>query len=940
MNKNAQSTSSIVFTLIIFVVIFILIASNSYINAKAVKESYCNASGPFTCKEFSVSTRETNGNNNYILIQTNNVEDITIIKDSILINSCHDAYFDADSLNSFNGEEIKVILGCDEGNLADNVQGSFELLYIKSNGDVARSNINFNIKRTQTILASFQKEIVDITKTTKEEISPVQEEKINRVSQVQEENENPPTVIVDNSNSEQVNPPTEINNINNENVNPSENPQQPEKDLIPPLVSVIYSQTNPKDNQQVTFTATASDTSGIKQIQIYVDDTINPIKTCTNTNSCTYTGNYLEGQHTYYATALDNSINPAVYPPVGNNNVVLSGGDADDVTPPKLKVSIIPLNPKDNQQVTFTATASDISGIQLTKIYVDNAIKKVCYNSTICSYVGGPYLAGAHTYYSISRDNFGNTATDPQIGVREFTVVVGACVPITEICTDLIDNDCDLFIDCLDPDCTGSSSCQPIPTQLPIIPGAKGFGIKTVAGSGRHLSTPTTTVYKITSLADSGSGTLRNCIEAIGPRTCIFETSGSISLTSVLEVKDPYITIAGQTAPSPGIFVRYKDFNVKTHDVLVQHIAFGVGDQDAKGNALLNGDGDSLGVKGSVYNVVLDHLAGVYGVDSTTVIYPSGTGPNIEIPFNVTMMNVIASYGLYDSIQYEGGPHSMGPLQGPDLKYVTLYKDMIAHDNARSPQFTGTSYGEFINNLIYNRGEEGLDMKYGCSGGSNQCNGGLLVPVIVAAVGNVFKDGPDTPLTNNQPISFTNDVEGVYPTSSIYLLDNMNNGIIPNDPWDSSIVRNAEPGNPPIDPIHKATTWTWGSGLTPLSSNQVETSVLDNVGPRPADRHQWVINLINSVVQNNGQIIDCVGRKYPSNHPTKPGQNCLKNAGGWPVYTQNNANRIDTDLDGMPDSWEDSHGSNKNLYDPAGDADGNGYTNLEGWLQSMNDDVE
>ncbi|MBW2741255.1 MAG: hypothetical protein JRE64_20975, partial [Deltaproteobacteria bacterium] len=103
-------------------------------------------------------------------------------------------------------------------------------------------------------------------------------------------------------------------------------------------------------------------------------------------------------------------------------------------------------------------------------------------------------------------------------------------------------------------------------TVIPNSPWQQGFGIDTPAGSGRHLSTPKTTVYKVTNLNDSGPGSLRDALEnQNSPKVIIFEVSGNIELKSGITIggftgnyaktKGSYITIAGQTAPSPGITI-------------------------------------------------------------------------------------------------------------------------------------------------------------------------------------------------------------------------------------------------------------------------------------------------------------------------------------------------------------------------------------------------
>src|SRR5262245_38884518 len=84
---------------------------------------------------------------------------------------------------------------------------------------------------------------------------------------------------------------------------------------------------------------------------------------------------------------------------------------------------------------------------------------------------------------------------------------------------------------------------------VPVIPGSAGFGMETPAGRGGA-------VYKVTNLSASGAGSLKDCIDKTGPRVCVFEVSGTIRITTDLMVRNSNLTIAGQTAPSPGIMIR------------------------------------------------------------------------------------------------------------------------------------------------------------------------------------------------------------------------------------------------------------------------------------------------------------------------------------------------------------------------------------------------
>ena len=117
----------------------------------------------------------------------------------------------------------------------------------------------------------------------------------------------------------------------------------------------------------------------------------------------------------------------------------------------------------------------------------------------------------------------------------------------------------------------GSSGAQ----ALPVIPGAAGYGMDTPAGRGGK-------VYRVTNLNASGAGSLKECIDGTTARVCIFEVSGTIRLTSDLIIRNNRITIAGQTAPSPGIMLRGAALRIHANDVLVQHLRVRPGD-DANG---------------------------------------------------------------------------------------------------------------------------------------------------------------------------------------------------------------------------------------------------------------------------------------------------------------------------------------------------------------------
>jgi len=340
----------------------------------------------------------------------------------------------------------------------------------------------------------------------------------------------------------------------------------------------------------------------------------------------------------------------------------------------------------------------------------------------------------------------------------------------------------------------------------------------------------------VTNLNDSGSGSLRAAIEASGPRIVVFEVSGTIKLATDLKIMNPFITIAGQTAPSPGITLRGATFVVRTHDALVQHLRVRVGD-DLDGPDPGNRDGLMItGYNTDTYNIVLDHLSFSWAVDET------GSSP--YAPHDITISNTILSEGLENSINPQG-PHSKGFLVREGTKNIALVGDLIAHNHDRNPRITGDSKTVAVNNLLYNAGRPlWFDVSLGTHGTPG--------PNLVSVVGNVFIEGPDTP-HYAWPIKVDSScVSG----TKVYQSDNVASGGILTygtsfDPRTST---------PPV----------WHPSLKPIPGKDVENYVLANVGARPADRDAVDYRLENEVRNRGGAIID------------SPSQ-----VGGWPNLAVN-----------------------------------------------------
>src|SRR5262245_49760184 len=248
-----------------------------------------------------------------------------------------------------------------------------------------------------------------------------------------------------------------------------------------------------------------------------------------------------------------------------------------------------------------------------------------------------------------------------------------------------------------------AAACATAAQALPVIPGAAGYGMDTPAGRGGA-------VHRVTNLNASGAGSLKACIDATGPRTCIFDVSGVITLTADMAIRNGNLTIAGQTAPSPGIMIRGAAFKVHGSDVLIQHLRFRVGD-DAGGPDPANRD--ALKIEGAtdriVQNVVIDHCSFSWSIDEIASVW----GPND----NITFSNNIFSEPLNDSIHPtdDGSalePHGYGVLLGSSASggRVTLTGNLFAHIVERNPLSRSREL-VFVNNLVYDRRNMDLDLQ-------------------------------------------------------------------------------------------------------------------------------------------------------------------------------------------------------------------------------------
>ncbi len=418
---------------------------------------------------------------------------------------------------------------------------------------------------------------------------------------------------------------------------------------------------------------------------------------------------------------------------------------------------------------------------------------------------------------------------------------------------------------------------------LPAFPGAEGFGSASVGGRGG-------VVIPVTNLNDSGIGSFRAACDATGPRIIVFRIGGTIFLQTPIILENPYLTIAGQTAPGGGIAIKNEAFRIKTHDVIVRGMRFRPGDLTGNLHPLeiesvhMIGDTDD----NQVYKVILDHCSLSWSIDKNLGCWAATFG---TANHDITAQWCISSEALHSPFHPKDSDHAMGMFFS-SIQKATAHHNLLAHNHARQPQYTRNTWGEGINNIIYNYGTYATEVQSGAK---------------VALIGNYYKTGADW-TGNATGINVDPPVVG-YGNCSVYVLGNIG----PGRPIDEGNEWNAVTG----DAIYRSFVPPFTmSGVVSSSATDAYDQVLENAGAFPRDAVDE--RIINDVINGTGQ-----------------GISSQSDVGGWPTLAAGTP-PTDTDNDGMPNDWEIANGLNPN--DPSdgnGDLDGDGYKNVEEYINSL-----
>ncbi len=426
------------------------------------------------------------------------------------------------------------------------------------------------------------------------------------------------------------------------------------------------------------------------------------------------------------------------------------------------------------------------------------------------------------------------------------------------------------------------------PEPVLAFPGAEGFGRFARGGRGGD-------VYHVTSLADDGQGSLREGLRSVqGPRTVVFDVSGTIELKNPLVLEKSFVTLAGQSAPGDGICIKDHPFQIKdAQHVIVRYLRFRLGDENKP-----RPSGPDCITTNDIDHVIFDHITATWGIDGNHDLRRGG---------NFTLQWSIYAEALNDSL-HEKGTHAMLASFRDLTDSITLHHNLFASSRERHPTLGGSprtkpeAVVDFCNNVIYN-----------VAGATNlgNCRINLL--------NNTFQPGPNTP-QGAKPISVKTENRGAL---KAYLSGNVFVG-------DEQMTSENELA---IDFLR------WSKG------NYLLTSLQEIRSPHPFD-----VGAARPQIQEAKEAYQLVLRSAGASHPRDAADTRLvegvrdgshrmidsqRQVGGWPDL-KGRAPRVDTDGDGMPDEWEQTKGLDpSNPKDGARDSNSDGFTNLEEYLNGL-----
>jgi pectate lyase len=375
-------------------------------------------------------------------------------------------------------------------------------------------------------------------------------------------------------------------------------------------------------------------------------------------------------------------------------------------------------------------------------------------------------------------------------------------------------------------------------TDLPAFPSALGWAAHTPGGRGGKI-------IRVTTLAADGPGSFAEAVRTSGPRIVVFEVGGIIDLNrKEIVLREPFLTIAGQTAPSPGVTLIRGGIDVATHDVVIQHIRVRPGEA---GMRKMSGfEVDALSTVGGAHDVIIDHCTFTWATDENL----SASGPRFQgnspeewrehTSHRITFSNNIIAEGLANAT-HSKGEHSKGSLIHDNVTDILIVNNLYAHNMERNPLFKGGARGVVANNLIYDPGQKATHYNLI----AEEWRDHPAQVGSMAFIGNVLRAGPST----RDDLAFfalggSGEME-LYASDNI-VVDRLGRPMPMTSRYTTSAAAIRNVKTAPAVPF----------GWTPIKAVDVQDYVIKNVGARPWDRDHHDSRVLADTIEARGKIID------------------------------------------------------------------------------------
>ena len=490
----------------------------------------------------------------------------------------------------------------------------------------------------------------------------------------------------------------------------------------------------------------------------------------------------------------------------------------------------------------------------------------------------------------------------------------------------------------------------------PAFPGAEGHGRYVTGGRGGEIR-------HVTNLNDSGAGSLRSAVSGSAKKIVVFDVSGVIALKSDLKI-GANTTIAGQTAPYPGITLRYRTVRPDADNVIVRFIRVRRGQEKD-----VNDGADAIWTREN-NGMIFDHCSFSWSIDEVASFYDNN---------NFTMQWCTVAESL-NNAGHDKGAHGYGGIWGGKL--ASFHHNMIAHVTNRVPRFNGARYewDGYKDNALYDEYKwenpvqaENVDFR-NCLmynwGNSNGCYGGPGGGQI-NIVNNYYKGGPATPdskaqrvteisvasesnseghpntygmtsryyingnttETHSGKVTENRDWAGVTYDSGIFTIDGERWSLDKNNMYGEAVEHKANSNGDMCVRIKLDEPTLQGEVTTHSASTAFEKIMeycgaslnRDDVDARYMEEARTGTATYKGSVTNEEGLIDIVADVNGYTEENFPSE---KRPDGF-----------DTDKDGMPDEWETANGLNPNDPNDANlytlDTEKGWYTNVEVYINSL-----